>query len=62
MAEYITIMLINGKAEEQINSELMDRMSKTSYFFAFTDQILLSTFSNRARLWYLFISTLANFC
>jgi len=25
MAEYITIMLINGKSEDQINSELMDR-------------------------------------
>lgn len=34
MAEYITIMLINGKAEDQINSELMDRASRTySLFF-----------------------------
>jgi hypothetical protein len=29
MAEYITIMLINGKSEDQINSELMDRASRT---------------------------------
>jgi len=42
MAEYITIMLINGKSEDQINSELMDRASQIHFaFFAFTDQILL---------------------
>lgn len=42
MAEYITIMLINGKSEDQINGELMDRASRTYLdFFAFTDQILL---------------------
>jgi len=29
MAEYITIMLINGKSEDQINGELMDRASRT---------------------------------
>ena len=40
MAEYITIMLINGKSEDQINGELMDRASQTHFhFFAFTDQI-----------------------
>jgi hypothetical protein len=40
MAEYITIMLINGKSEDQINSELMDRASRTHLvFFAFTDKI-----------------------
>ena len=33
MAEYITIMLINGKSEEQINSELMDRTSNTHLAF-----------------------------
>ena len=31
MAEYITIMLINGKSEDQINSELMDRASQTRF-------------------------------
>lgn len=42
MAEYITIMLINGKLEDQINSELMDRASRTHFiFFAFTDQVPL---------------------
>ena len=42
MAEYITIMLINGKSEDQINSELMDRASQIHLdFFAFADQILL---------------------
>jgi hypothetical protein len=34
MAEYITIMLINGKSEEQINSELMDRTSNTYLTFS----------------------------
>lgn len=33
MAEYITIMLINGKSEDQINSELMDRASQTTLIF-----------------------------
>lgn len=39
MAEYITIMLINGKLEDQINSELMDRASRATsiIFFMFTD-------------------------
>jgi hypothetical protein len=42
MAEYITIMLINGKLEDQINSELVDRVLQTHLdFFAFTDQPLL---------------------
>ena len=34
MAEYITIMLINGKLEDQINSELMDRASEPTLFFS----------------------------
>jgi hypothetical protein len=33
MAEYITIMLINGKSEDQINSELMDRASQALFDF-----------------------------
>ena len=38
MAEYITIMLINGKSEDQINGELMDRASQTHFgFFRVTD-------------------------
>lgn len=42
MAEYITIMLINGKSEDQINSELMDRASRSHpVSFAFIDQIPL---------------------
>jgi hypothetical protein len=32
MAEYITIMLINGKSEDQINSELMDRASQPLFY------------------------------
>ena len=47
MAEYITIMLINGKSEDQINSELVDRTSRTNFiFFAFTDQIPCHLCSN----------------
>ena len=34
MAEYITIMLINGKSEEQINNELMDRALQTTFYFS----------------------------
>jgi len=34
MAEYITIMLINGKSEEQINNELMDRALQTMFCFS----------------------------
>jgi hypothetical protein len=34
MAEYITIMLINGKSEDQINSELMDRASQPLFYFS----------------------------
>lgn len=34
MAEYITIMLINGKSEDQINSELMDRASRPLLYFS----------------------------
>ena len=33
MAEYITIMLINGKLEDQINNELVDRASQTHFAF-----------------------------
>ena len=42
MAEYITIMLINGKSEDQINGELVDRASQTYFdFFVYTDRISL---------------------
>ena len=34
MAEYITIMLINGKSEDQINGELVDRASLLTLIFS----------------------------
>ena len=43
MAEYITIMLINGKSEDQINSELMDRASQA--LFDFFSRLLIEYYS-----------------
>ena len=52
MAEYITIMLINGKLEDQINSELVDRASGTHFLFFSRLLIQYCLCSNWTRLRY----------
>ena len=43
MAEYITIMLINGKLEDQISNELMDRASQVHFDFS---RLLIKCYPN----------------